>query len=79
MDKFEGKFCVINRTAFNRTFKQSEPDAVQHAKSLIKKSHRDGHYCRREPATELLVVEIKKVVRLAGPPIEVVDPVIEED
>jgi hypothetical protein len=76
--KLTGKYCVIGTSAFGRTFVKTEDEAVEHAKGLIAKAHRKRQYCGHAPAAELLVVEIKKVVRLQDPPIEVADPVIEQ-
>jgi heme/copper-type cytochrome/quinol oxidase subunit 2 len=41
-DDHEGKFCVINVTAFNRKWLGTYAEAVEHAKDMIEKHDIEG-------------------------------------
>ncbi len=68
----KGKFCVIGPQCgrvtgqHDRKWFDSEDDAVDHAKSLM-----SG---RQPGSTPALVVEVKQVVEIAGPPVTVRRP-----
>lgn len=64
----ERKFCVINHTtphACNRTIKDTELEAIEYAKTLIRGE--------RGKEITLYVVEIKKVVTTGEMPVKVFD------
>lgn len=69
------RYCVICETSVNRKWFDREQDAIEHAKELIR-SERDGDngYQGKKPKT-MMIVAATKYVRLASPPIEVVDVV----
>jgi len=61
-------YCVISgrcSTNWDRTWKPTKSEAIEHARYLIQKD--------KQRSDELLVVKVVSRVRLASPPIEVVD------
>lgn len=67
----ERSFCVINHAtpyAGGRTIKNTEKDAIEHAKSLIRNENNRGKQ------TTLYVVEIVKIVTTGDIPVTIHDP-----
>lgn len=65
--KIEKKYCVIGKSVrenreIPRTWKETVDEAASHAEELIRGMGKDA-------VIELYVVEIKRVVRTAAPPI----------
>jgi len=62
------RYCVIapSLTGGDRTWMETEDQAVGRAIELMAKPH--------NPPDKLYVVEIRKVVKRANPPVEVIDP-----
>ena len=69
-------FFVIGaktQSACARTGKSTADEAVEHAKSIMRKAQASSNGGRWGVPDELYVVQVVKVVRLSNPPVEVLD------